>query len=238
MRGGCQPLVSVTIPVYNCERYLGEAIESALAQTYRPIEVIVVDDGSTDASAEVAKRYSPPVRYVLQANSGIGAARNRGAELAHGTLLAFLDADDRWPVYKLARQVKALVLNPGLDAVLGQVRQLNDGPEWESGLAETACSPALLTAGYLPGAMLIRREAFLQVGPFKTEWKVGEFIDWYARATEIGLRMKCLADLVLWRRLHQTNQGITQRASVSDYAKVIKASLDRRRAAARESDRP
>jgi PST family polysaccharide transporter len=238
MTHGCRALVSVIIPVYNGERYLGEAIESVLAQTHRPIDVIVVDDGSTDGSSEVAKGYSASVGVAVQANAGSGAARNRGVELARGGLLAFLDADDRWPEYKLARQVEALELNPQLDAVFGQVRQLRDGPEWKSGVLEPSCSPAFLMTGYVPGTMLIRREAFLRVGPFQTAWKVGEFIDWYARATEIGLQMECLPDLVLWRRVHQMNQGIVERASVSDYAKVIKASLDRRRAAARGNDRP
>ncbi len=90
------PLVSVGIPVYNCERFLAEAIESVLAQTYRHVEVIVVDDGSVDHSADIAGNFGPRVRYCYQKNSGIGAARNRGLALASGELLAFLDADDCW----------------------------------------------------------------------------------------------------------------------------------------------
>ncbi len=97
-------LVSVIIPVYNYDRYLGEAIESALGQTYQHLEVIVVDDGSTDQSGEVARSFAGRgVRYCHQVHAGIGPARNRGVELAQGEFLAFLDADDRWPLEKLER---------------------------------------------------------------------------------------------------------------------------------------
>ncbi len=231
MSSRADPSVSVIIPVYNGERYLAEAVESALGQSHAPAEVIVVDDGSTDASAEAARRFSEHVRYEWQAHAGIGAARNRGTELARGELLAFLDADDRWPTGKLARQLEVLRLDPDLGMVFGHVRQLHDGPEWEMGIAQQSSSPSELVPGYLPGTLLIRRETFTRVGRFRTDCKVGEFIDWYARAQELRLRSMCLPDLMLWRRIHRANQGILQRASVNDYAKIMKASLDRRRAA-------
>jgi hypothetical protein len=82
----------------------------------------------------------------------------------------------------------------------------------------------------VPGTLLVKRPAFDRVGLFKTDLKVGEFIDWYARAMELGLRSKMLPELLLWRRLHRTNQGVRERQSVTDYARVLKASLDRRRA--------
>ena len=101
-----KPLVSAIIPVYNCERYLAEAIESVLAQTYRPIGIIVVDDGSTDGSADVAKSFTDPqVRYFYQPNSGQGAARNQGTNLARGSFFTFLDADDLWTDNKLELQL-------------------------------------------------------------------------------------------------------------------------------------
>ena len=117
-----QNLVSVIIPVYNGERYLGEAIESVLAQTYKEVELIVVDDGSTDKSAAVARCFTD-VRYCFQPNSGIGAARNQGADLARGGLLAFLDADDRWVRDKLLWQTKALAADNELAMVFGHVQQ-------------------------------------------------------------------------------------------------------------------
>jgi glycosyltransferase involved in cell wall biosynthesis len=229
MTPASDPLVSVIIPAYNCQCYIAEAIESALHQTYIPVEVIVLDDDSTDRTLEIARRFSS-VHCVSQVHAGAGAARNRGAALARGALLAFLDADDRWPLHKLSRQVEALRHQPNLDMVFGCVQQLHAGTEWEEAIAKPDDSTSQLMPGFVAGTMMIRREAFIRVGEFRTEWKVGEFIDWYGRATDMGLRSMCMPGLLLWRRIHATNQGIVQRASVSDYAKVIKARLDRRRA--------
>jgi glycosyltransferase involved in cell wall biosynthesis len=100
-----QPLISCIVPVYNGELYLGEAIHSILAQTYRPLEVIVVDDGSRDGTYDVAANYGDRLRYVRQANAGPGAARNHGLNLARGEYVAFLDADDIWHPEKLMRQM-------------------------------------------------------------------------------------------------------------------------------------
>lgn len=224
-----KPLVSVIIPVYNCERYLAETIESVLAQTYQPLEMILMDDGSTDGSAEVANRFAHSVRYCSQSNGGIGAARNRGADLAQGNFLAFLDADDRWVTDKLERQIEAFDDEPELDAVFGHVRQFIS-PELDKEAASKILCPSELMPGYIAGAMLIRRSAFYRVGPFQVSWKVGEFIDWYLRAIELGLKMTLLPDLVLWRRLHGANQGIRERQAVTDYVSILKASIDRRRA--------
>jgi glycosyltransferase involved in cell wall biosynthesis len=229
MRTASDPPVSVIIPAYNCQSYIAEAIASALEQTHAPAEVIVLDDGSTDRTLEIAQGFSQ-VHCVSQLHAGAGAARNRGAAIASGALLAFLDADDRWPLYKLSRQVEALRDQPDLDMVFGCVEQLHSGIEWEEAIAKPDDRRSPLMRGFVPGTMLVRREAFFRVGELRTEWKVGEFIDWHARATDMGLRSTCLPELLLWRRIHTTNQGIVERASVSDYAKVIKASLDRRRA--------
>ena len=111
--------ISVVIPVYNGESYLEMAIRSALTQTEPPGEIIVVDDGSTDGSAAIARGFGAPVHCLSQPHAGLSAALNRGIERAHGTFLAFLDADDLWMEAKLARQLDALEANPTLDAVFG-----------------------------------------------------------------------------------------------------------------------
>jgi glycosyltransferase involved in cell wall biosynthesis len=224
------PKISVVIPVRNCERYLDEAIESALAQNVGSLDVIVIDDGSTDGSALIARRRTPLVRYHWQPASGAGAARNRGVESAAGEFLAFLDADDRWPEHKLELQLAAFVEDPALDMVFGQVRQLHDGEEWQRGIAEQTFDASQLMAGIVLGTLLVRRKSFLRVGPLRTDYRVGEFIDWQMRATEQGLRAKVLPDLLLWRRIHGSNLGIRERQNISDYARVLKSGLDRRRA--------
>ena len=87
-----QPLISCIVAVFNGERYLKEALDSILAQTYRPLEILVVDDGSTDRTPEIVSEYSDTVRYFWQSNAGPGAARNAGLKLAKGEFIAFLDA--------------------------------------------------------------------------------------------------------------------------------------------------
>ena len=227
------PLVSVIIPVYNYERYLGEAVECVLSQTYQRHEVIVVDDGSTDGSADVAKSFADRgVRYCHQVQAGIGPARNKGVELAQGELLAFLDADDRWPREKTERQLAAFESDPALEMVFGQAVQLQNGPEWEAGVNENKLPEAGMVPGMVPGTMIVKRDAFDRVGKFPGGLKVGEFIDWYARAVELQIRSLVLPDLLLWRRIHDSNQGIRERQAVSDYARVLKAKLDRKRAEA------
>ena len=226
------PLVSVIIPVYNYDRYLGEAVESVLSQTYQHLEVIIVDDGSTDQSGEIARSFDGRgVRYCQQVHAGIGPARNKGVELAQGDYIAFLDADDRWPLEKLERQLRAFESDPALEMCFGQALQLQNGPEWEAGVKnDKRLEVSGMVPGMVPGTMLIKRDAFLRVGVFQGDWKVGEFIDWYARAVELKLRSLVLPELLLWRRIHDSNQGVRERQSVSDYARVLKAKLDRKRA--------
>src|SRR4051794_16299795 len=102
---GCPPLISAVIPTYNYGRFVAGAIDGALAQTYPHVEVIVVDDGSTDDTASIVARYADRgVRYVRQPNAGAAAARNRGLVEACGELIAFCDADDVWTPDKLAVQ--------------------------------------------------------------------------------------------------------------------------------------
>ena len=102
------PTISAVIPCYNAAPFLRETIESVLNQTCPPIELIVVDDGSTDDSAAIAQSYGPPVRVIRQENQGESAARNRGIDEAQGEWVALLDADDRWLPHKLERQAKVL----------------------------------------------------------------------------------------------------------------------------------
>jgi glycosyltransferase involved in cell wall biosynthesis len=219
------------IGVYNAAPYLGEAIESALAQDYGPIELIVVDDGSTDGSGDVARSF-PDVRVIRQQNAGNGAARNRAVEEARGRLYAFLDADDRFTPRKLARQKAALDADPGLDMVFGHVSEFLSPDLDEAAramLRPPAPEPMPWTA---PNLMLIRRESFERVGPFTSAVRVGVTVDWFARAAEAGLSYAILPEVVLERRLHTQNNGLRERASRSQYIEVIRQALERRRAAA------
>jgi glycosyltransferase involved in cell wall biosynthesis len=220
--------ISVVIPVYNGAAYVGEAIASVRAQSPTVTEIIVVDDGSTDGSAAVAGKIAG-VRVVTQENAGQAAARNRGAELAQDGWLAFLDADDLWAPGKLALQLDAFEQDPKLDLVFGHALQFRHG---EQTIPEM---PALPMPAYLPGAMLLKRETFLRVGGYRSDWKVGEVVEWYARTLDLGLRTACLPEVLLYRRVHGDNLGVRERGSRHDYARVLKHVLDRRRAAADET---
>lgn len=102
--------------------FLSEAVASIWQQNYHPLEIIIVDDGSTDETAELAKSLGKDIRYAYQRNSGPAAARNKGLEMACGDIIAFLDADDLWPPNKLRIQVTRLVNDPKLDVVLGRIQ--------------------------------------------------------------------------------------------------------------------
>ncbi|MEP7270436.1 MAG: glycosyltransferase family A protein [Acidobacteriota bacterium] len=221
-------LISVVIPVYNGERHLAAAIESALAQTYPGIEVIVVDDGSTDSSASIAMRFGERVTLVTQHRGGAGPARNHGVDRARGDLLAFLDADDLWLPNKTKLQMSKLIANPNVEAAFGLVEQFIS-PELPLNVASRIKCPEGVQPGYIPGTLLIRQASWRRIGPFSPGFRLGEFIEWYARAEEAGLRSVMLPDVVLSRRLHDANSGITERDSRADYVRILKATMDRRR---------
>jgi glycosyltransferase involved in cell wall biosynthesis len=219
------PTVSLVIPAYNAERHLGEALDSVRAQTAPAAEVIVVDDGSTDDTRRWAG-HLPGLRWLAQAHAGAAAARNAGAAAATSRFLAFLDADDRWLPERLAIGLAVFAREPDVGLVFGHARQFRGGGP--AGVEGVRVDEAPLP-GLVPGALLLRRDTFWRVGPFETTWRVGEFVDWYARAQAQGLRTVVCPEVVLERRVHAGNLGIRERGSKSDYVRILKAALDRRR---------
>lgn len=223
-----EQLISVIVAVYNGEKYLRAAIGSILAQTYPAIDLIVVDDGSTDNSASIARSFGADLRYVHQPHSGLGAAMNHGIDLAQGQFFAFLDADDLWPKDKLERQHRAFAADASLDMVFGHMKQFVS-PELDEAAKKRIHCPPDPMPGYSAGTMLIRRESFHRVGRFATTWQAGIFVDWYLKATEAGLKGIMLPDILLNRRLHTANLGIVRRDARADVLRILKSSLDRRR---------
>ena len=218
-------LISVVIPVRDGERHLAEAIESIFAQCHRPLDVIVVDDGSTDGTAGIAQRF-PEVRYVRQDKEGQAAARNRGVGLAGGELLAFLDADDVWMKRKLELQLAALDADPSLDMVFGFAEQFIDADGVDR---LTLPESRRILPARLPSALLARREAFDRVGGFRAGRSAAEVVDWLARALDMGIRALTLDDVVFRRRIHGANVGVRSPDSRSDYLEVVGEALARRR---------
>ena len=214
--------VSVIVPAHNAAPYLAEAIDSIQAQAHGNLDIVVVDDGSTDATAEIAAVDG--VRLQRQPHRGAGAARNAGLALARGEFIAFLDADDLWTAGRLDLQLRAAASQPHL---FGRVEQFIS-PEIDAAEAGLYC-PEGSSPAYLVGCLLARASAFERVGGFREDLRVGEFVDWYARAEELGLLSHMLDETVLRRRIHSTNLGLTRRDAAGDYAVVLKAALDRRR---------
>jgi glycosyltransferase involved in cell wall biosynthesis len=225
------PRVSVIVPCYNAARYLAEALASIAAQTVAADELIVVDDGSTDGSGDIAAACAPYAHRARQENRGISAARNRGLELARGEVIAFLDADDVWPATSLACRLAVLAEAPAAEACSGLVEQFisSDVPDERRPPLDPSAVPS---GARVAGAMLVRRAAFDRVGGFNPAFRVGETIDWVARADAAGVLWRTVGAVVLRRRLHETNTTALHAGARGDYLRVLKASLDRRRASA------
>ena len=222
-----QPLVSVIIPVYNGARFLRACLESVFAQTYRPFEVIVVDDGSVDDSGRIAQSF-PEVRYIQQANQGVAAARNKGLEAARGEFYAFLDQDDLWKPEKLKLQIEYLQSHPEIGYTLTQQQFfLEPGatlPPWfRKDLLAT------VHTGWVLGTLVVRRTTFEKVGNFATDYSAANDSDWFFRAKAAEIPMAVVPELLLLKRIHEANDSGRAKEVLSELLKVVKTSLDRQR---------
>ncbi len=213
-------VLSTVIPTYNAARYLSAAIASVREQGVTT-QIIVVDDGSTDDTPAIVQAMTDVI-YVRQPRRGTATARNRGVREATGRYLAFLDADDYWSPAKTVRQRRWLEEH-GHDMVFGHAAEFACDPRDTSIAPPSPARPARLS-----GTMLLERGTFARVGDFSDRWRVGEFIDWYLRAVDLGLTAGMVPDVVLHRRLHDANLGRTAGDSRIDYLRIIKDAMDRR----------
>jgi glycosyltransferase involved in cell wall biosynthesis len=224
-----RPLVSVVIPVYNGERFLPDCLDSVLTQTWQPLEVIAVDDGSTDGSAAVLAR-ADAVRVIAQANQGVAAARNAGIAAARGHYIALIDQDDLWLPGKIEAQMRMLLADPSLDYVLTrQERFLEQGTPAPSWLRTEWLDTAL--GGFEPSAALVRRSAFERIGLFDTRFAQGSDSDWFFRASDAALRVAMVDEVLLRRRIHADNNSRFTRQSAADLRRIAFESIRRKRGA-------
>jgi glycosyltransferase involved in cell wall biosynthesis len=221
-------LVSLVMPAYNAERFIGEALESALSQTYEPVEVIVVDDGSNDRTAEIATTHG--VRLIRQEHRGEAAARNAGLANMRGEYWTVFDADDVMPPERLERQVSHLEQHPELGMVLGltqafvtpgEPRPSHWNPEWDNG-PFPACT----------GTMLARHEVAALVGPYDEQRRMSPDFEWMTRAMELGVAAGESDAVMLHYRIHPGNATADRAAVASAMLGVLRESLTRRRTAA------
>jgi glycosyltransferase involved in cell wall biosynthesis len=223
-------LVTCIVPVFNGERYLVEALDSILAQTYRPLELVVVDDGSTDATPRVTAGYGRSIRYLWQDNAGPAAARNLGLRAARGQFIAFQDADDLWHPEKLERQMARFRARDELHISVTGVQNF-----WEPELRDR--DPRYQDSrnrapwpGYCCPTMLARREAFELVGLFNSGMRSASDDEWFIRAAEQKLIVELLPAVLLHRRLHRSNLTLhTASEGFATRLRLLKESLDRRR---------
>ena len=188
-----RPLVSVIIPTFNCAEFLADAIDSILAQNYTPLEIIIVDDGSTDQTADVVYRYSEAgVNYVTQTNQGVSAARNHGLQLACGEIICFLDADDRWPCGRLNHHISFLLQSPDTDLVMGMSRIMR--PTESLPARPTELLPVPFVTLHVSAATY-RRSVFDSVGTFNPALRIGEDRDWFRRAMVAAVKMEVTTEV-------------------------------------------
>jgi glycosyltransferase involved in cell wall biosynthesis len=227
-----EPTVAAVIPVYNGADFVGEAIESVLGQTHPVSECIVVDDGSTDATAEVVRRFGDAVCLVQQPNTGVAAARNRGAAAATGRFVAFLDADDTWAPRKLERQLEAAARLPEPGLVLCDLELFDD---MGSALGRVAMRPGpgtLLDMVLFEGAQtvscsstaLLERALFERMGGFDLVLSQSADWDFLARAL-LAAPVASVPEALVRYRVHGANMsrnvGLLERDMTYAYAKLF-----------------
>ncbi|UXX80820.1 glycosyltransferase family 2 protein [Reichenbachiella carrageenanivorans] len=223
MTNKTSPSTSVVIAVYNGEKYIKESIESVLNQTQPPSEIIVVDDGSTDTTAEIVKTL--PIRYFYQQNSGQSAATNYGIAQSTGDYLAFNDADDLWEPNKLKWQHEAFTNVPELDAVFGLLKQFIC-PQLSTETASKIHCPKEPMNGYCKQTMMIRKSSLEQIGLFNVDTQIGDFIEWYALAKRKGFQSNMIPKVITNRRLHTRNMSVKKKDQRNEFAQILKRHLD------------
>ena len=223
-------LVSCIVPVHNGARFIEEALASIDGQPYQPKEIIVVDDGSTDATAEVVAGTGITLRYLKQEQAGGPSARNHGMREARGSFFAFLDADDRWHPDKLARQMARFSARPELEISVAHVQNFWM-PEVEAERARLAGHRrAAAIPGYTASTLVARREVFDRLGPFKAAMQHGEQTEWFLRARQSGAVIELLPDVLLERRMHGDNVSRHKaEASLNQYFQLLRGHIDQLR---------
>lgn len=218
-------LLSVVIPSHNRASLLTEAIQSILCQQSGPMEIIVVDDGSSDQTGETVESFGPPVRLIQQAHAGPAAARNRGLKHACGEYIGFLDDDDLWAPDKLQLQLPRLLGEPDADIVLGHTQRMIWRDEAAGGARFLDYrKPVKL---YSLGSALFRRVVFDRVGLFDENMRHSEDDDWFMRAKSLDISMIFLPQVSQYYRFHSNNMTHNKQEKIPDTLRLLKNRLDR-----------
>ena len=230
------PGISVIIPAYNYAEYLPQAIESVLAQDYPQFEVIVVDDGSTDATPDIIRRYGNKIRSIHQENQGLSAARNTGIQAAKHPYLAFLDADDMWRpglLLTLALALQTLPPETGLVAcqsrvidASGRTIKSNPPPSPDTSCREIFWQDILLKTRFGSSGLLVARNCFENCGLFDTTLRSSEDRDMWLRIAE-HFRLFLVPDDLAMVRRHDRNMSADPWRMKNSMLRVINAAWNR-----------
>ncbi len=214
--------IAVVMCAWNAERFIAQALDSIAGQSLAPAEVIIVDDGSTDATAAIAEAHSARPRVIRCEHAGLGASRIVVLGEVTADRFTFLDADDLLPPGSLEVRNAWMDANPGVDGVFGACIQFREGDG-----AEEPPSAARLAATLLASRNVLGRGVL-----FDASLRVGEFIDWYTRVTQAGATFGTIDDVVLRRRNHDQNMGHAAVAdgTNSDYLRIVREHLRRKAA--------
>ena len=218
------PTVSVIMIARNGERFIAEALASIGLSQVAPLEIIVLDGGSTDRTREIAATF-PGVTIMPQQSTGIAGAYNEAIGASRGALVAFLSSDDRWRPGKLDRHVELMQASPVLASV-SLVEHFLEGDMPANFRADLIGRPV---PGFLMEALVARRAIFDRVGPFDPSFATAEDTDWYARARDLGIEIAVIPEVLVDKRVHDTNTSLNDPVGDHHRLRAMRAAIARKR---------
>lgn len=234
-----KPLVSAIMPTYNVEDFVSEAIDSFLRQTYSDVELIIVDDQSSDRTVKIIQEKiignEAKIRLVQQKHNGVSAARNAAFPYVNGQFVAFLDGDDIWPEDAIQFHLNLLLSNPSFDLTKGLIASFRH--EQNTDFDSTKISGPLMYNTQL-GSLLVHKKVFDQVGLFDISLSHGEDTDWFLRAHEAGIKFLNSEHLSLYYRRRTGSLTDRDDNSTITLLAVLRKSINRKRAVKTTSGAP
>ena len=222
------PLVTIIMPAYNRAKYIREALDSLLEDSWTPKEIIVVDDGSMDETAVIVNSY-PEVRYQYQEHQGVSMARNKAIEASTGSYITFLDSDDLWVPGRIAHSVSFFENNPGIDYILTKQELFHEkGCALPEGFSPSRLGTPEHSEG--TGVMMARKACFDRIGKFNPLFSKGEDLEWIARATDEGLKMARIPFVGVKVRIHDLNTTYLDKTDHRSIVfKIVRDSIHRKK---------